>query len=81
MIQKETRTEKKQEGELRIGAFICECGVNIAGTVDCQKVADYVSTMPNVTTSVVNKYTCSDAGDQRSSSKPCACSIMHAQDP
>ncbi|MCD4704285.1 MAG: FAD-dependent oxidoreductase, partial [Methanosarcinaceae archaeon] len=62
MIQKETRTEKKQEGELRIGAFICECGVNIAGTVDCQKVADYVSTMPNVTTSVVNKYTCSDAG-------------------
>jgi heterodisulfide reductase subunit A len=50
--------------ELRIGAFICECGVNIAGAVDCNAVADYISTLPNVTTAVVNKYTCSDAGQE-----------------
>ncbi len=55
-----SKLEKPEES--RIGAFICECGANIGGTVDCQDVADYVSTLPNVVTSVVNKYTCSDAG-------------------
>ena len=25
---------------MRIGVFICHCGSNIAGTVDCAKVAD-----------------------------------------
>ncbi len=62
MTQEETNTENTQAEELRIGAFICECGVNIAGAVDCHAVADYISTLPNVVTSVVNKYTCSDAG-------------------
>ena len=63
MTQQESTTNEEAE-ELRIGAFICECGVNIAGAVDCNAVADYISTLPNVTTSVVNKYTCSDAGQE-----------------
>ncbi|NOR60107.1 MAG: 4Fe-4S dicluster domain-containing protein [Methanosarcinales archaeon] len=61
MTEQEAITNEESE-EVRIGAFICECGVNIAGAVDCNAVADYISTLPNVVTSVVNKYTCSDAG-------------------
>ncbi|MCD4843175.1 MAG: CoB--CoM heterodisulfide reductase iron-sulfur subunit A family protein [Methanosarcinales archaeon] len=63
MTKQEAITNEEAE-ELRIGAFICECGVNIAGAVDCNAVADYISTLPNVTTAVVNKYTCSDAGQE-----------------
>ncbi|WP_340817931.1 CoB--CoM heterodisulfide reductase iron-sulfur subunit A family protein [Methanolobus sp. WCC4] len=48
--------------EARIGVFICECGVNIGGVVDCQAVADYAGTLPDVIRSSVNKYTCSDSG-------------------
>ena len=48
--------------EPRIGVFICECGVNIGGVIDCQAVADYAGTLPDVIRSSVNKYTCSDSG-------------------
>lgn len=49
-------------GEPRIGVFICECGVNIGGVINCQTVADYAGTLPDVIRSSVNKYTCSDSG-------------------
>lgn len=51
-------------GGLRIGVFVCECGLNIAGSVDCQAVADYAATLPDVVFSCVNKYTCADPGQQ-----------------
>jgi len=35
-------------GEPRIGVFVCHCGVNIAGTVDVKRVADYARTLKNV---------------------------------
>ena len=34
--------------EPRIGVFVCHCGINIAGTVDVEAVADYVRTLSNV---------------------------------
>jgi len=52
------------ENDLRVGVFVCECGRNIAGSLDCQAVADYASTLPNVACSVVNKYTCAEPGQQ-----------------
>ncbi|MFQ6072686.1 MAG: disulfide reductase, partial [Methanosarcinales archaeon] len=54
----------KLNEEPRIGVFVCECGVNIGGVVNCQAVADYIKDFPNVVTAVVNKYTCSDAGQE-----------------
>jgi len=48
--------------ELRIGVFVCDCGLNIAGTVDCGAVADYSKTLPDVACVVRNKYTCADPG-------------------
>lgn len=48
--------------EPRIGVFVCECGVNIAGVVDVQAVSDYSRELPNVVFATVDKYICSDAG-------------------
>ena len=33
---------------MRIGVFICHCGSNIAGTVDCAKVAEIARSYPDV---------------------------------
>lgn len=48
--------------ELRIGVFVCDCGLNIAGAVDCAAVTEYAETLPDVVCAVRNKYTCADPG-------------------
>jgi len=48
--------------EIRIGVFVCECGLNIAGTVDCNAVSEFARTLPDVVAVVQNKYTCADPG-------------------
>jgi heterodisulfide reductase subunit A len=48
----------------RIGVFVCECGMNIAGSVDCSDVEEYARALPNVAFAVVNRYTCSDPGQE-----------------
>jgi heterodisulfide reductase subunit A len=52
------------ENELRIGVFVCECGLNIAGSLDCEAVRTYAGTLPGVIVAARNKYTCSDPGQQ-----------------
>jgi heterodisulfide reductase subunit A len=51
-----------KENDLRIGVFVCECGLNIAGSLDCEEVRKYAETLPDVAVSVLNKYTCADPG-------------------
>jgi len=46
----------------RTGFFICHCGVNIAGTVDVEKVAKELATYPGVVFSKDYVYMCSDPG-------------------
>jgi heterodisulfide reductase subunit A len=53
-------TEKGQ----RVGVFVCECGLNIAGSLDCEAVREYAESLPGVVAAVRNKYTCSDPGQQ-----------------
>ncbi len=48
----------------RIGVFICHCGENIAGTVDCPGVAEACTKVPGVVHSVDYKYMCSDPGQR-----------------
>jgi len=50
------------EEKLRIGVFVCDCGLNIAGTVDTEAVAKYSETLDDVVAVVRNKYTCADPG-------------------
>jgi len=52
------------ENDIRVGVFVCECGKNIAGSLDCDAVAEFAGTLPNVVSSVVNKYTCAEPGQQ-----------------
>ena len=46
----------------KIGVFICHCGENISGTVDCEKVATELSKVEGVAYSTDYKYMCSDPG-------------------
>jgi heterodisulfide reductase subunit A-like polyferredoxin len=43
----------------QIGVFVCSCGINIAGTVDVNEVAEYARTLPGVTYVDNNLFTCS----------------------
>jgi len=48
--------------ELRIGVFVCECGINIAGTVDCDELTEWAKTLPDVVFAIKNRYTCAEPG-------------------
>ena len=50
------------EEDIRVGVFICHCGSNIGGLIDCKKLADYAGTLNNVAHSEDNLYTCSETG-------------------
>lgn len=47
---------------MRIGVFICHCGSNIAGTVDCPSVAAQALAYPDVVHSTDTMYACSEPG-------------------
>jgi len=49
---------------MRIGVYVCECGINIGATVDVNKVADHAKTLPYVVSSRYYKYMCSDPGQE-----------------
>ena len=45
--------------DLRIGVFVCNCGINIGGVVDVPAVKDYAAGLPNVAYAGENLFTCS----------------------
>ncbi|MCK5341882.1 MAG: CoB--CoM heterodisulfide reductase iron-sulfur subunit A family protein, partial [Candidatus Heimdallarchaeota archaeon] len=49
---------------MKIGVYICECGVNIASTVDVERATKLVRNFPNVAVSNNYKYMCSDPGQE-----------------
>lgn len=51
-------------GTVRIGFYVCHCGHNIAGMVDCPAVAQEVARLPGVVVSRDYKYMCSDPGQE-----------------
>ncbi len=55
---------KNNGEEIRIGVYVCHCGLNIAGSVDCEEVAKFASKLPGVVVSRDYKYTCSDPGQE-----------------
>jgi heterodisulfide reductase subunit A len=67
MSEKQTEEEARQPEkaeEIRIGVYVCHCGLNIAGSVDCEKVAKFAATLPHVVIAKDNRYTCSDQGQE-----------------
>jgi heterodisulfide reductase subunit A len=61
--------ESTKPQELRVGVFVCHCGLNIAGTVDVHAVSEYAKTLPDVVFVKENRYTCADP-DRKKSEKP-----------
>ena len=53
------------EEHLRIGVYVCHCGLNIAQTVDCRKVAESVSGDDGVIVSSDIGYACSEPGQHQ----------------
>jgi heterodisulfide reductase subunit A len=46
----------------QIGVYICDCGINIAATVNVAEVVTFAKRLPNVTVARENKYMCSELG-------------------
>jgi len=59
-----TGNQTQQKEDLRIGVYVCHCGLNIAGSVDCKQVAEFAATLPHVVLAKDNRYTCSDQGQE-----------------
>ena len=65
-IKEQIRPEEIDvEGQIpRIGVFVCDCGINIAGVVDVPAVREYAEKLPYVAFAGENLFTCSqDAQD------------------
>jgi len=54
--------KESKKDDVRVGFFICHCGVNISSTVNVADVRDYVSGLKNVVVSQDYKFMCSDPG-------------------
>ncbi|MFC2022920.1 4Fe-4S binding protein [Chloroflexota bacterium] len=52
----------KEDGEVRIGVYICHCGSNIAGTVDTKALTEFARGLPAVATAKDYIYMCSEPG-------------------
>jgi len=49
-----------EEGLVRVGVFVCHCGINISAVVDVPGVAEAARGMPNVVHAEDNLFTCSE---------------------
>ena len=49
----------------RIGVYVCHCGLNIAQTVDCHRVAEGATNVDGVVVSKDIAYACSEPGQQQ----------------
>jgi heterodisulfide reductase subunit A len=49
---------------MKVGVYICHCGLNIASKVDVEAVAAFGKTLPSVAVSRTYKFMCSDPGQQ-----------------
>ena len=53
-----------QNGQPRIGVFICHCGTNIAGKVDVADVIEFAAKLDDVIVAKEYKFMCSDPGQE-----------------
>lgn len=61
--------EVKTEGvcptdEIRIGVYVCHCGLNIAGVIDVKDVVQYAQSLPNVVVAKEYIFMCSAPGQE-----------------
>lgn len=61
-MRKTTKNEQFDPKEVRIGVFVCHCGLNIAGVISIKELLDYSKTLTDVVYVKDNRYTCADPG-------------------
>jgi heterodisulfide reductase subunit A len=49
---------------MKIGVYVCQCGSNIAGTVNCREVANWAEGLENVTVARDYEFMCSNRGQE-----------------
>ncbi|NLI16490.1 MAG: CoB--CoM heterodisulfide reductase iron-sulfur subunit A family protein [candidate division Zixibacteria bacterium] len=54
--------ENKSNGGLKIGVYVCDCGINIASKVNVAEVVEFAKNLPDVTVAKEYKFMCSDPG-------------------
>ncbi|MCF6289563.1 MAG: FAD-dependent oxidoreductase [Desulfobacterales bacterium] len=59
IIHKSYPAEKPLDEEVRIGVFVCHCGINIGSVVDVPGVSNYAGDMENVVYYTESLYSCS----------------------
>jgi heterodisulfide reductase subunit A len=52
----------EEKRDIRVGVFVCHCGSNIGGIIDCKELANFAKTLPDVAYAEDNLYTCSEIG-------------------
>ncbi len=57
-------TAKKQHHQPRVGVYVCHCGLNIARTVDCGRVAADMENIEDVVIAKDIPYACSEPGQE-----------------
>jgi heterodisulfide reductase subunit A-like polyferredoxin len=63
-VERKTYPQERDvaDEEPRIGVFVCHCGSNIGGVVDCESIAKYAQNLKNVVFATDLMYTCSPDG-------------------
>jgi heterodisulfide reductase subunit A len=56
--------DNQGKSDVKIGVYICHCGVNIAHTVDVFEAAEFAKKLPHVTLTKEYKFMCSDPGQE-----------------
>jgi len=67
------RVEEKEDtvepmdlsGPPRVGVLVCHCGVNIAGVLDVEELAEYAGTIPDVVVAKTHLFACSSVGQDK----------------
>jgi len=64
VTEKQESERKHGSEEIRMGVYVCHCGLNIAGSINCEQVSKFAATLPNVVLAKDNRYMCSDQGQE-----------------
>ena len=54
-VEESSESKSSSRDDVRIGVYVCHCGLNIAGSVDCEKVAEYAENLDGVVLSKHNR--------------------------
>ena len=52
-------------GPPRVGVLVCHCGINIAGVLDVEELAEYASGIPDVVVADTHQFACSGTGQDQ----------------